>query len=74
MRSHVYTEEVQTAIGEVYPFSFAANMSIEKMDLSDERFKVEGIYFVGVGQGGCGRGGSGQDGEEVCAKGKGKKD
>lgn len=39
MRTHEYTADVKTAIGETYPFTYAAKMNIESFDLSTERFE-----------------------------------
>jgi len=38
MRSHTYTDDVKTAIGETYPFSYAASMSFDHFNLSIEKF------------------------------------
>lgn len=37
IRSHEFNEQVRTAVGEIYPFEFAANLYIENIDVSNEK-------------------------------------
>jgi predicted ribosome quality control (RQC) complex YloA/Tae2 family protein len=37
MRSHQFTDKIKTAVGELYPFEYAANIYLEKIDVSKER-------------------------------------
>lgn len=41
MRSHQFTDKIKTAVGELYPFEYAANIYLEKIDVSRE--KIEAI-------------------------------
>lgn len=39
MRSHQFTDKIKTAVGELYPFEYAANIYLEKIDVSEEKVK-----------------------------------
>jgi hypothetical protein len=39
MRSHQFTEKVRTAVGELYPFEYAANIYLEKIEVEEGRVR-----------------------------------
>lgn len=40
MRSHQFTDKIKTAVGELYPFEYAANIYLEKIDVSRARIEA----------------------------------
>lgn len=49
IRSHEFNDKVKTAVGEVYPFEHAANIYLEKIDISTP--KIEELLVQGADKG-----------------------